>query len=131
LGVDVENIQRQDMTQEIAEQFFASEECQAVAQASEAERTIKMLEFWTLKESYIKAVGAGLSIALDSFAFKLATAAQPACLIRLDGQDSNRQAWRFWQGQPTEHHLMALGVKLDSSEPLCVQARRAEWLARA
>jgi len=131
LGVDVENIQRQDMTQEIAEQFFASEECQAVAQASEAERTIKMLEFWTLKESYIKAVGSGLSIALDSFAFKLATAAQPACLTRLDGQDSNRQAWRFWQGQPTEHHLMALGVKLDSSEPLCVQARRAEWLARA
>ena len=131
LGVDVENTQRQDMTQELAEEFFAPEECQAVAQASVAERTIKMLEFWTLKESYIKAVGVRLSIALDSFAFKLATATEPAYLIRLDGQELNRRAWRFWQVQPTEQHLMALGIKLDSSEPLCVKARRAEWLARA
>ena len=131
VGVDVENIQRQDMTQELAEQFFASEECQAVAQASEHERTIKMLEFWTLKESYIKAVGAGLSIELDSFAFKLATATQPATLMRLDGQDSDRDAWRFWQTQPTEHHLMALGLRLGPNKPLKVVARRAEWLARA
>ena len=131
VGVDVENTQRQDMTQELAEQFFAPEECQAVAQASAHERTIKMLEFWTLKESYIKAVGQGLSIALDSFAFKHATATQPAHLIRLDGQDANRKQWRFWQSQPTNHHLMALGLKLDSSQPLKVTARRADWLAQA
>ena len=131
LGVDVENIHRRDMTQELVEHFFAHEECQAVAQANEHERTIKMLEFWTLKESYIKAVGQGLSIALDSFAFKLATAAQPASLLRLDGQNAKRDAWRFWQDQPTDNHLLALAFKADPAKPTKIMARRAEWLARA
>ena len=131
LGVDVENKHRQDMTQALAEHFFAPEECQAVALASEQERTKRMLEFWTLKESYIKAVGAGLSIALDSFAFKLATATEPACLLRLDGQGSERNAWQFWQGEPTENHLMALAFKPAPDKTIHVTARRAQWLVRA
>jgi 4'-phosphopantetheinyl transferase len=131
LGIDVENKHRQDMTQTLAEHFFAPEECQAVAQSSEHERTIKMLEFWTLKESYIKAVGQGLSIALDSFAFRLATATQPASLMRLDAQDSDPCAWSFWQSQPTEHHIMALAFKSDPTKPILVKAQRAQWLAEA
>jgi len=130
LGIDVENKHRQDMTQTLAEHFFAPEECQEVAQSSAHERTIKMLEFWTLKESYIKAVGQGLSIALDSFAFRLATAAQPAYLLRLDAQGSDRNAWGFWQGQPTENHLMALAFKSDPTQPIQVRAQRAQWLAK-
>jgi 4'-phosphopantetheinyl transferase len=101
-----------------------------VAQSSEQERTVKMLEFWTLKESYIKAVGQGLSIALDSFAFKLATATQSAYLLRLDAQDSDRNAWGFWQSQPTENHLMALAFKSDPAQPIQVRAERAQWLAQ-
>lgn len=131
LGIDVENTHRQDMTQALAEQFFAPEECHAVAQASEHERSAKMLEFWTLKESYIKAVGMGLSIALDSFAFKLATAQQAACLLRLDAQTEELEAWRFWQGQPTENHLMALAFKPEHANQVQVNARRADWLVRA
>lgn len=131
LGVDVENKHRQDMTQSLAEHFFAPEECQAVAQSSEHERTIKMLEFWTLKESYIKAVGQGLSIALDSFAFRLATATQPASLMRLDAQGADLNAWSFWQSQPTEHHLMALAFKSATAKPVQIKAQRAQWLAEA
>ena len=131
LGVDVENKHRQDMTQTLAEHFFSTEECEEVAQSSEHERTIKMLEFWTLKESYIKAVGQGLSIALDSFAFKLATATQPAYLRRLDAPGSDRNAWGFWQSQPTENHLMALAFKSDPTRPIRVRAQRAKWLAQA
>jgi 4'-phosphopantetheinyl transferase len=115
----------------MVEQFFAPEECLAVEQASEHERSTKMLEFWTLKESYIKAVGMGLSIGLDSFAFKLATATQSAYLLRLDAQPEAIEAWRFWQGQPTETHLMALAFKYEHANPLLVKAQRADWLARA
>lgn len=131
LGIDVENKDRQVLTQSLAEQFFAPEECHAVAQASEHERSTKMLEFWTLKESYIKAVGMGLSIALDSFAFELATPTAPARLIRLDTQADELDAWRFWQGQPTENHLMALAFKPKHANPVAIKAERADWLARA
>jgi 4'-phosphopantetheinyl transferase len=131
LGVDVENKHRQDMTQALAEQFFAPEECRVVATIGDTERTEKMLEFWTLKESYIKAVGAGLSIPLDSFAFKLATPTEPACLLRVDTPHSDRTAWRFWQGKPTDNHLLALAFKPQSGQPIKVIAQRASWLARA
>jgi len=131
LGIDVENIHRQDMTQALAEQFFAPEECLAVAQTREHERSAKMLEFWTLKESYIKAVGMGLSIELYSFAFKLATATQAARLLRLDTQADALEAWRFWQGQPTTNHLMALAFKPEQANQVQITARRADWLARA
>lgn len=131
LGIDVENKDRQVLTQSLAEQFFAPEECHAVAQASEHEHSTKMLEFWTLKESYIKAVGMGLSIALDSFAFELAKPPKPAHLIRLDAQADERDAWRFWQGQPTENHLMALAFKPEHANPVAIKTGRADWLARA
>jgi 4'-phosphopantetheinyl transferase len=131
LGIDVEKKNRQILTQSLAEQFFAPEECQTVAQATEHERSTKMLEFWTLKESYIKAVGMGLSIPLDSFAFELATPTQAARLTRLDTQAGETDAWRFWQGQPTDHHLMALAFKPEHPIHIEVNAQRAEWLARA
>ncbi|MEI8400376.1 MAG: 4'-phosphopantetheinyl transferase superfamily protein [Alcaligenaceae bacterium] len=111
--------------------WLSPEECHAVAQASENDRSTQMLEFWTLKESYIKAVGMGLSIALDSFAFKLATATTPAHLLRLDAQADTVDAWRFWQGQPTEHHLMALAFKPEHANPIQIKAQRADWLAQA
>jgi 4'-phosphopantetheinyl transferase len=131
VGVDVESHNRQILTQSLVKQFFAPEECQAVAQANEQERSTKMLEFWTLKESYIKAVGMGLSIPLDSFAFKLASATQSACLLRLDSETEELEAWRFWQGRPTENHLMALSFKPNHANPIQVVARQADWLARA
>jgi len=131
LGIDVENIHRRDMTQELAEQFFAPEECQVVSQASDQERSTKMLEFWTLKESYIKAVGMGLSIELDSFAFKLATETQAPRLLRLDARADAIEAWRFWQARPTDNHLLALAFKPNHANPVEILARRAEWLAQA
>lgn len=65
LGVDVEKIAPIDM--KIAERFFSLTESRFLA----AEPTEMQLEtfyrLWTLKESYIKAVGMGLSMPLDSF----------------------------------------------------------------
>lgn len=65
LGIDVEKIAPIDM--KIAERFFSLTESQFL----DAEPTEMQLEtfyrLWTLKESYIKAVGMGLSMPLDSF----------------------------------------------------------------
>jgi 4'-phosphopantetheinyl transferase len=90
-----------------------------------------MLEFWTLKESYIKAVGMGLSIELDSFAFKLATETHAPRLLRLDARADAIEAWRFWQARPTDNHLLALAFKPNHANPVEILARRAEWLAQA
>jgi hypothetical protein len=73
----------------------------------------------------------GLSIGLASFAFKLATPTHSAYLLRLDAQPEAIDAWRFWQGQPTDNHLLALAFKPEHANPFLVKAQRADWLARA
>ncbi|MCP1187364.1 4'-phosphopantetheinyl transferase superfamily protein [Paenibacillus sp. 1781tsa1] len=66
LGVDVEKIAPIDM--QIAERFFSPTESQFLAAVPVDRRLETFYRLWTLKESYIKAVGMGLSIPLDSFA---------------------------------------------------------------
>jgi 4'-phosphopantetheinyl transferase len=65
LGVDVEKIAPIDM--KIAERFFSLTESKFLA-AEPAEMQLETFyRLWTLKESYIKTVGMGLSMPLDSF----------------------------------------------------------------
>jgi 4'-phosphopantetheinyl transferase len=71
LGVDTEDVQARDAGLEIAEHYFAAEEvAQLRATPCEAQQA-RFFEYWTLKESYIKARGLGLSLPLEQFAFDL------------------------------------------------------------
>ncbi|MFD2413669.1 4'-phosphopantetheinyl transferase family protein [Paenibacillus rhizoplanae] len=65
LGVDIEQIRPIDI--QIAERFFSVEEREALQAKSAGERQDFFYDLWTLKESYIKAIGTGLSRPLDSF----------------------------------------------------------------
>ncbi len=65
-GCDIEKMQEADL--ELAEKFFAPKEYAYIAgQQGKKKQDEAFFRIWTLKESYIKAVGAGLSLALDSF----------------------------------------------------------------
>jgi 4'-phosphopantetheinyl transferase len=68
LGVDIEEIRPIDLT--IAERFFSGEEYSDLLLRPEAERTDYFYEIWTLKESYVKALGSGLSHPLTSFSVR-------------------------------------------------------------
>ncbi|MET3939259.1 4'-phosphopantetheinyl transferase [Paenibacillus sp. PvP094] len=65
LGVDVEKISPIDMT--IAERFFSPLESKNLAAEPADQQLETFYQLWTLKESYIKAIGMGLSMPLDSF----------------------------------------------------------------
>jgi 4'-phosphopantetheinyl transferase len=88
LGIDIEKIKRIDL--EIAERFFASSEINAIRSKKELnEKTKLFYQLWTLKESYVKAVGEGLSIPLNSFSIDIS-----------NGNSINLQQsklWRFMQ----------------------------------
>ena len=68
LGIDVEQID--DIELSVAEEFFTKEESDYLFTLNENDRLIAFYKIWTLKESYIKNVGEGLSIPLNSFMFK-------------------------------------------------------------
>jgi 4'-phosphopantetheinyl transferase len=67
IGVDVERM-RKDMAQaEIAERFFSSRECDALAGLAPEMQCEAFFACWTRKEAYLKARGDGLSLPLDQF----------------------------------------------------------------
>jgi 4'-phosphopantetheinyl transferase len=68
IGVDVEHIRpAPEDYREVAERFFAPNEVAAIRKLPAEAQTQAFFTCWTLKESYIKAVGMGLSMPLDQF----------------------------------------------------------------
>lgn len=65
VGVDIERIKDRDCLK-LAKRFFTDAEYEWIAEAEHEERFYRL---WTMKESYIKYRGGGLSIPLDSFSF--------------------------------------------------------------
>jgi 4'-phosphopantetheinyl transferase len=65
IGIDIEKLRPVEL--EIAEQFFAEEEYKILISKNPEDQQHFFFDLWTLKESYIKAVGRGLSMPLNSF----------------------------------------------------------------
>ena len=68
VGVDVEQATR-NIGPGIARRYFAPEEVADLEALPEAQQRDRFFTLWSLKESYIKATGFGLSLPLDSFSF--------------------------------------------------------------
>jgi len=70
IGCDIEKIQPVEL--KIAKRYFCPEEYMHIsAQPSEAERTLLFYRYWTLKESFIKATGLGMTLPLNTFRIEL------------------------------------------------------------
>ncbi len=65
IGVDVERIHDVDL--DISKRFFSSAENEDLANFKGEAKKERFFEYWSLKESYIKAIGKGLFCSLGSF----------------------------------------------------------------
>jgi 4'-phosphopantetheinyl transferase len=109
VGVDVEHVARPGATVELADDFFAPAEVRALRALPAAEQRERFFAYWTLKESYIKARGMGLSIPLAQFAFDLSDPAGIRIAFTAPLVD-DPAAWYFERSQPTPEHAMAITV---------------------
>lgn len=124
LGVDVENIRHRAAPLEIADRFFSAGEVDALAMLDPAARPRRFYEYWTLKESYIKARGMGLSLPLDGFAFSFPSDDSVALTIdRALSDDPAR--WEFWQWQPMDEYLVSLCLQRHPGATTRIRARIA------
>lgn len=69
VGVDAESAERDLDTVGLATRFFAPREAEALRSLPPSARPDAFCRLWTLKEAFVKAVGRGLSLPLDAFAF--------------------------------------------------------------
>lgn len=112
VGVDVEDVGRHiDLA--VAKRFFSSFEAELVSNAPEAEKRKTFFELWTLKEAYIKAVGKGLSIPLNSFSFNVD---ETEIQITFRGTDRPDPMWQFFQWRPEPGKIVAAAVR--SASPI-------------
>ncbi len=107
LGVDVENLRVRKVSEGVANRFFSASEAATLAALDPEQRAECFFEYWTFKESYIKALGMGLSVPLDRFSFDYPD--DHTVRIDIDPMLKDQASrWRFFQYRPTPEHLLVI-----------------------
>lgn len=101
LGVDVEQV-RIINAEEIAERFFSPEELAELLALPRDARTEGFFRCWTRKEAYVKALGDGLLIPLNSFSVSLT----PGRQATLKSADSD--TWSLYSFDPVDGFVAAV-----------------------
>jgi len=103
VGVDVERTDRRADRDALAQRVFTAGERAAGPRDAEG-----FFDRWTLKESYIKARGLGLTLDLQTFGFDLGDAPRMRCERDVD----DPAAWQFHSFAPTAAHRAAAAVRI-------------------
>jgi len=105
LGVDVERIDQFQRAQEIADRYFSKAEASWLRQCSADIRNARFAELWTLKESFLKAIGVGLFGSLSDLSFRFDEYAR----IDFSGPSTiDPHEWHFALFEPA--HGVRLGI---------------------
>ena len=107
IGVDVESVNRRIEAEELATRFFSEDEAKDLLTVPLPQRAEAFFNCWTRKESYIKAIGDGLTVPLDSFSVTLVPG-QPAAMRWIAGDDAHR--WRIAAFAPAPGFVAAVST---------------------
>jgi 4'-phosphopantetheinyl transferase len=114
IGVDVETVGRQ-ACDAVARRHFSASEFAALKMLPECLQRQRFFELWTLKESYVKARGMGLSIPLNKFSFDLDSCPRVA---RCDDDfDDVAARWHFYRLMFSHRHIAALCLQRGAKTP--------------
>jgi len=110
VGIDVESLKRPCRCEQIARRFFPGTEIRDIESLPPEARQKRFLEFWTLREAFLKAGGWGLSLPLNKIAFTIRPDKTVAALFDPTlGEDPAQ--WQFRLIPLPPGHTAALAVK--------------------
>jgi 4'-phosphopantetheinyl transferase len=105
IGVDIEAIRTDTRGEDIAAAFFSPKELAGFRSLGPDQRHEAFFLCWTRKEAYVKALGGGLTISLNSFNVSLT----PGMPDRLESADAGR--WVLRSFQPGDGYAGAVVVE--------------------
>jgi 4'-phosphopantetheinyl transferase len=111
VGCDAESLLRPLDSLELAERHYAPAELRELRELGGAARTARFLEYWTLKEAYLKARGSGLRLPLDAVHFELGPGERIAARFAPELEPAPER-WQFALLRPGAEHVLALAVQL-------------------
>lgn len=123
IGVDLELIRDNLEGEQLAERFFSPREVDALRTLAPELRREAFFHCWTRKEAYIKAIGKGLSLALDQFDVSLRPG-EPAALLATQHDPNEAWRWSMRSLVPNEGYVGALAAEGHSWQLWC-----GDWMA--
>ena len=109
VGVDIEEVRPLQDQEGIVRRFFSPEECEEWLELDPSQRNEAFFRCWTRKESYIKALGDGLYMPLDSFQVSLRPGV-PASLIQATGDVAAADRWLLCSLAPADGYAGSLAL---------------------
>jgi 4'-phosphopantetheinyl transferase len=110
LGIDVEILRSFENMDAIAGRFFAPAERAAYAAQPIGQRPLAFFRAWTRKEAYLKAIGSGITVPLDSFEVSVAPEEPPALRV-VRGNPDEASRWSMREFRPETSALATLAVE--------------------
>jgi 4'-phosphopantetheinyl transferase len=107
IGVDLEQHRAMLDLENIARRFFSPEETAELLELPASEKTAAFFRCWTRKEAFIKALGGGLSIPLDSFQVTLRPD-DAARMVSLGGSSQAARGWMLHDFTPAPDYAGAI-----------------------
>lgn len=113
VGVDIENY-RKPCNLALAEDFFAHQELAQLLARNDTQRDKHFCELWTLKESFIKAVGKGMAIPLDAFYFQFDEDSHAFFDPEKHGES---RSWQFVSWESDNKNIVSIAFSWDLPSP--------------
>ena len=107
IGVDVEKVRPIADLDRIVRSFFSERENTAFHMLPESQKTKAFYMCWVRKEAFIKAIGMGLYLPLDTFEVSVAPD-DPARLLSISGEAAFR--WTIYDIKPASGYVSAIAV---------------------
>ena len=126
VGVDIEYIRPDVEYDGIAARYFSAHEAATLRALPTALRHQAFFDCWTRKEAFIKAVGEGLSLSLQSFDVTLAPG-EPAALLGTRFSEPDAARWSLHELQPGPDFAAAVAVEGCNPQIRCWRWEEQSW----
>lgn len=115
VGIDTERLRGFDGMLGVAEGSLAADELASLRSLPLDLQPRRFFEYWTLKESYLKARSTGLSIPLHACTFRFSPPERIAMTV--DPAVDGGGRWRLWQGSIAREYVTAVCAERLGPDP--------------
>ncbi|MEO6695102.1 MAG: 4'-phosphopantetheinyl transferase superfamily protein [Ignavibacteria bacterium] len=110
IGIDVERIREMPDALQIANRFFSLDEYIALKEINNEQMNYTFFNCWTRKESFIKAIGEGLTYPLENFSVSSKPGDEPR-ILWLKNKENEVNHWALHNVEIGNEHIASLSIR--------------------